>query len=217
MKCPVCGKELDGKNTFCQNCGQAISQSDTSSTSFTDYWNENNAASEKFITKQKERTAEVLAEIHKKRIASFLRFVILCVAICAIVFFVIAKKMYNQQLLSTVHESMIGKTYSDEINIDSKSWWIIEPGESYDRLIVTIVDSETLEYTKGNYCFHLDSVNGDYKTSWSENEVYEATTYAYDLAISFWGKVSILINDEAYEVDLDDDDTVSSINFNNPQ
>lgn len=214
MKCPVCGKELDEKTIFCPNCGQAISQPDTSSASFNSYWNENNAASQKHITEQKEKAAEVLSEIRKKRTATFFRFVILCVAICAIVFFVIAKKIYNQQVLTTVHESMIGKTYSDEINIAAKSWWIIEPGESYDRLIVTIIDTETLEYTKGNYRFHLDSVDGDYKTSWSENEIYETATYPYDLAISFWGKVSILIDDEIYEVELDDNGSVSSINFN---
>ena len=51
------------------------------------------------------------------------------------------------------------------------------------------------------------------KLSWSENEIYETATYAYDLSISFWGKVSILINGETYEVNLDDDGSVRSINF----
>ena len=76
MKCPVCGKELDEKTIFCPNCGQAISQPDTSSASFNNYWNENNAASQKHITEQKEKAAEVLSEIRKKRTATFFRFVI---------------------------------------------------------------------------------------------------------------------------------------------
>lgn len=214
MKCPVCGKELEEKTIFCPNCGQAISQPDISSDSFNSYWNENNVASQKQITAQKEKAAEVLSEIRKKRTTRFFRFVILCVAICAVALFIIIKNSNNRQTLSAAHESMLGKTYSDEINIAAKSWWIIEPGKSYDRLIVTIIDSETLEYTKGNYRFQLDNIDDHYKTTWNENEIYETTTYSYELSISFWGKVSILINGETYEVNLDDDGSVRSINFN---
>lgn len=204
MKCPVCGKELDEKTIFCPNCGQAISQPDTSSASFNSYWNENNAASQKHITEQKEKAAEVLSEIRKKRTATFFRFVILCIAICVIALFAVVKNSNNKQALSAAHESMIGKTYSDT---SASSFWV---GDSCDRKIVTITDEETLEYTKGNYRSHMSESN---KLSWSENEIYETATYAYDLSISFWGKVSILINGETYEVNLDDDGSVRSINF----
>lgn len=204
MKCPVCGNKLDEQNIFCPNCGQAISQSDTSSASFNNYWNGHNAASQKHITEQKEKAAEVLSGIRKKRTATFFRFVILCIAICVIALFAVAKNSNNKQALSTAYESMIGKTYSDT----SASTFFV--GDSCDRKIVTITDTKTLEYTKGNYRSHLSESN---KLSWSENEIYETATYAYDLSISFWGKVSILINGETYEVNLDDDGSVSSINF----
>lgn len=204
MKCPVCGKELDGKTIFCPNCGQAISQPDTSSASFNSYWNENNAASQKHITEQKEKAAEVLCEIRKKRTATLFRFVILCIAICVIALFAVVKNSNNKQALSAAHESMIGKTYSDT---SASTFWV---GDLCDRKIVTITDEETLEYTKGSYRSHMSESN---KLSWSENEIYEKAAYAYDLSILFLGEVSILINGETYEVNLDDDGSVRSINF----
>ena len=204
MKCPVCGKELDEKNIFCPNCGQAISQPNTSSASFNNYWNENNAASQKHVTEQKEKAAEALSEIRKKRIATFLRVVILSIVICVIVLFVVVKNSNNKKKLSAVHESMIGKTYNDT---SASSFWA---GDSCDRTIVTIIDEEMLEYTEGNYRSHLSESN---KLNWIENEIYETATYTYELSISFFGKISILINGETYEVNQDDDGSVKNIVF----
>lgn len=204
MKCPICGKKLEEIATFCPNCGQNISHFDTSSASFNNYWNENNMASQKHIFEQKEKEAEALSKIRKKRMVKLTRFAIICIAICVVVLFALVKNSNNKQILSVVHESMIGQKYSDT------SDYAFFVGDSCDRIIVTILDEETLEYTEGNYRSHMSESN---KLSWSENEIYETATYTYDLSISFWGKVSILINGETYEVTLNDDGSVYSIIF----
>ena len=47
----------------------------------------------------------------------------------------------------------------------------------------------------------------------SQNEIYESCDYEYSFSTSLFGKITLEFNGKSYEVDLDDDGTISSIDF----
>ena len=204
MKCPFCNNDMADSIVFCPHCGQAISQTSSSSTSFNSYWKDNIEAAQKTNSKQKAQAAQIASAKSKRRSATFFRFIFVCAVICAIVLFVVTKNASNQKALEFAHESMIGEQYGDT---SQGSYWV---GSSLDRRVVTITDENTLKFVEGYYRSYTNSQG---TTSWEEKEVYRTDTFTYELSISFWGDVTIHFAGSEFEVYINDDGSVRGIDL----
>lgn len=207
MKCQYCGAELNNDARFCNNCGQAVVASSESTSDTNKYWNDvdaSNATNEKdyknAINKAKaEAKAHSLATIRK---------IIIAAVVCVVIVSVIAMNSNSQDKLAFAKSDVIGNTYSDTSGSS-----VMFNGEKHDRIIVKIKDENTLSYTRGNYTLRVSNGNNGYSMSWQENEIYESRDYEYTLSTSLFGKITLTFNGKSYDVSIDDDGTISSINF----
>ena len=147
-------------------------------------------------------------ETKARSAAAIKNFIIVAIVIAVLIIFIIALKTNSQQKLDFVKSDAIGNTYSET----SGSWGMFN-GESRDRIIVNFKDESTLSYTKGNYTMKVYDEGDGYSSEWIENEIYESCDYEYSFSTSLFGKITLEFNGKSYEVDLDDDGTISSIDF----
>ncbi len=206
MRCPVCGTELESKEIFCPKCGQPISQSDKNTELFNDYWEENNAASQEFNAEQDQKIRKSIKKTQKKRIKSIIGVMVFGIVCCVALLFALDRNKKNEQLLINVQKNMIGHTYE---NMD-KSALVV--GDSSDRMIIKVVDENTIEYTEGNYQSYMTESKS---LKWRENEIYEKGTCDYKLSISLLGEVKIYMLGSVHKVIMDEDGSVRTIRYYN--
>ena len=207
MECPFCKKDINESAIFCPNCGQLL-ENNLRFQSVDNYWDDINTKTKKEIENHEREIYEKKKSKRKVRAKKFFKVFFVCLVIlilsCTVYVLIKNHNTKNANKLNHINESMIGHTYSET------SLGAFSVGESLDRRIVTIIDNDSLTFLEGNYRSYLDDQN---KLNWNENEIYQNETYSYELSISFFGKVNIYINGKEYEVNIDDDDSVSSIDL----
>lgn len=210
MICPYCKKETSTDVDFCPNCGQMILQSKVDGTSKVDgYWQEVNKSTAEDQTRYQTAVAKEAKETRAKRIRIILSIIVLAIISLVAVVLISSHSQNNAHKLQFAQNSMIGETYSDH-----DGGFALFNGDKKNRIIVEILDHNKLKYSRGNYTFRLkETASGGHSISWTENEIYEAETYTYQLSISFFGKMTITINGKTYDVSVSDDGTVSGIVF----
>lgn len=208
MKCPYCNTELDNDALFCDICGQSVAGAAKNTDATNKYWAEVDALN---ATNEKEHQEAVRkAKLESKaRFASAIKiFIVVAIVIAVLIIIVSAMKANSQQKLDFVKSDSIGNTYSDT----NESLGTFN-GQSRDRIIVTIKDEKTLSYVRGSYTLMVYTKGDGYTSEWLENEIYESRDYEYTFSTSLFGKITLEFNGKSYEVDLDDDGTIDSIDF----
>ncbi len=211
MECPFCKKNINENATFCPNCGQLLENS-LRYQSVDNYWDNINTQTKKEIENHKQEIYEKKKSKRKVRAKNFFKVFFVCLIIlvlCYIGYILIENhNTKNENRLSHISESMIGKSYCDPESVPG--YW---NGGTYDVIIVELLDNENLTYTYGKYRFST-SKGLNNPTAWEKIEIYEQRNLPYKLSISFLGKVTIYINGKEYEVNIDnDDDSVSGIDL----
>lgn len=210
MICPYCKKECSPNAEFCPNCGQSILSSNGDGGSKVDgYWQEVNKSTAEDQTRYQTAVAKEAKETRVKRNRIILSIIVLAVISLVAVVLISSHSQNNAQKLKFAQNSMIGETYSDH-----DGGFALFNGDKNNRIIVEILDNNKLKYSRGNYTFRLkETASGGHSISWTENAIYEAETYTYEMSISFFGKMTITINGKTYDVSVSDDGTVSGIVF----
>lgn len=187
-----------------------ILQSKVDGTSKVDgYWHEVNKSAAENQTRYQNAVAKEVKEIKAKRQKIILSIIAFAVIAVLTVVFVVSHNQSNTQKLQFAQDSMIGETYSDH-----DGGFALFNGDKKNRIIVEILDDNRLKYSRGNNTFRLkETASGGHSISWTENDIYETATYTYDMSISFFGKMTITINGDTYEISVSDDGTVSGIIF----
>ena len=209
MVCPYCHNKLPNGSHFCQKCGQIIKNSSDNTEKTSKYWKDvdtlNNSNENERLSAIRRAKSEAQA-----RIVSITRKIIIVTVVVAVLALALfALNSNSQKKLKFVKADAVGNTYSDTSGSS-----LMSHGDKRERITVTFNNENTLTYTCGKYTLHVSSnASGGYSTTWSQNEIYETHEYEYTFSTTLLGNISLEFNEKSYEVELDDDGTIYSINF----
>ena len=115
--------------------------------------------------------------------------------IAVVVLILVGINYNNQNKLKAYHKSMIGDTYSSS----EKS--IITTGDSVKRIVIKIIDEDTLRCSKGTYKMYVTYDDG-YNIKWKPVDV-ATEEYQYDLNIGLTGKVTLYFDGKSYPMQVE--------------
>jgi len=88
--------------------------------------------------------------------------------------------------MSSVSSSMIGTPYSGFP--DGSSSVLVEEGDVFELCFLTVIDDQTLNYEIGDYRFHRDTTEDnwkDWESEWIAESIHESGTSSYKLSYNY--------------------------------
>lgn len=209
MICPYCKTKLPDGSQFCPKCGQTIGDSFSNIEKTNKYWKDVDSLNDANENERLTAIRKAKSEAQAKTVSIMCKVIIFVAVVAALALAVFALNVNRQKKLEFIKVDAVGNTYSD-----ISGGFVMSNGDKTDRITVTIKDENTLSYTRGNYTLHVSSKEeGGDSISWNQNEIYETNDYEYIFSTSLFGKITLEFNGKSYDVEIDDDGTIYSINF----